>query len=371
MLTTAKLNSPAQAIAYHEQDYSAATERYYSQENAVSEWAGPLALELGLSGEVGAEAYKLLANGQSPSGHVLVKRREKPAEYIADGKKVKPAVHTVGWDLTFSASQSISAAVILGPDPALRRAHEEAVKIALNELGRYVQARLSKNRTEMTGKWVAAIFHHDSARPVGPFASVNLHDHVVLFNMTQTAAGKYAAIQSREIYNSKKLGTSIYRAELAGRLAALGYQVVKGEYGQPEIAGYKAEFLKALAVRKAQIEKYQEEKGVSAQVAAHRTREPKRDLKPGELFERNMELAAKHGVDPGRILAEAMQSRRSLRPEYSYRSAQEAVSYAVARNFEREAVADERALVADALIRGLGDIGVGEVRTALDSRYQS
>src|SRR5262249_22747217 len=106
-----------------------------------------------------------------------------------------------------------------------------------------------------------------------------------------------------------------------------------------------------------------------AQVAAHRTREPKRDLKPGELFERNMELASKYGVDPGRILAEAMQSRKSLR--YSYRSAQEAVSYAIARNFEREAVADDRALVADALIRGLGDVGVREVRTALDSRYQS
>src|SRR5215510_16563282 len=100
MLTTAKLNSPAQAIAYHAQDYSAATERYYYQANAVSEWAGPLALELGLSGEVGAEAYKLLANGQSPSGQVLVKQREKTAEYISEGKKVKQAIHTVGWDLT-------------------------------------------------------------------------------------------------------------------------------------------------------------------------------------------------------------------------------------------------------------------------------
>src|SRR5689334_19094776 len=117
MLTTVKLDSPGQACAYHERDYSNNSERYYRQGNAIKrEWIGPMAREFGLSGEVDSAPYQMLANGKSPTGEQLV-RIKKAAEYVIDGKKVKAAKHTVGWDLTFSAPQSFSAAAILGPDP--------------------------------------------------------------------------------------------------------------------------------------------------------------------------------------------------------------------------------------------------------------
>jgi len=230
MLTTAKLNSAGQAISYHQQDYGNASERYYAQGSSISEWIGPMAADFGLAGEVAPSPYEMLANGKSPTGEQLV-RVKRSSEYVVEGKKVKAAKHTVGWDLTFSAPQSFSAAAILGPDHELRQAHEAAVKAAMAEVGRYVQARLSRNRVEMTGHWVAAVFHHDSARPVGSFSSVALHDHVVLFNMTRTAAGKTRAMQTREVYQSKRLGTAVYRAELGRRALGLGYQITRGKHG--------------------------------------------------------------------------------------------------------------------------------------------
>jgi hypothetical protein len=64
VLSIEKLNSAEQAISYHEHDYANSSGHYYSQGGAASVWRGPMAAELGLSGEVAAEAYAILACGQ-------------------------------------------------------------------------------------------------------------------------------------------------------------------------------------------------------------------------------------------------------------------------------------------------------------------
>jgi conjugative relaxase-like TrwC/TraI family protein len=76
--------------------------------------------------------------------------------------------------------------VAVGGDQEVRRAHRESVKVALDELEQYVQARFGGNHpAETTGKWVAAVFEHDSARPVDGYAAPQLHTHVVVFNLTE------------------------------------------------------------------------------------------------------------------------------------------------------------------------------------------
>jgi hypothetical protein len=73
----------------------------------------------------------------------------------------------IGWDATFSAPKSVSLTALVGGDEALREAHRDSVKVALNEMEKFVQARIGGNRPpETTGKWIAASFEHDSARPV-------------------------------------------------------------------------------------------------------------------------------------------------------------------------------------------------------------
>jgi hypothetical protein len=58
-----------------------------------------------------------------------------------------------------------------GGDECVREAHRESVRVALRELERYTQARIGNiHAPETTGKYVAATFEHDTARPVDGYA---------------------------------------------------------------------------------------------------------------------------------------------------------------------------------------------------------
>ena len=61
-------------------------------------------------------------------------------------------------DLTFSAPKSVSLTALVGGDERLRETHQQSVAVALDELERYVQARIGGNLPpETTGRWVAAV----------------------------------------------------------------------------------------------------------------------------------------------------------------------------------------------------------------------
>src|SRR5207302_9869584 len=159
-------------------------------------------------------------------------------------------------------------------------AHTIWSPIALDELERYVQARIGGNhRAETTGKWIAAKFEHDSSRPVDGYAAPQLHTHVVFFNVTETEKGEPRALQPHELYRSQQYGTAIYRSELALRLRELGYEIEQGKSCQPEIKGYTREYLEASSPRSQQIKEHLEQQGLrgaaAAQIAAHQTRDSK------------------------------------------------------------------------------------------------
>jgi len=74
------------------------------------------------------------------------------------------------------------------------------VTIALTELERYTQARnRGNNPAETTGKFIAAKFEHDTARPVDGYAAPQLHTHAVIFNMTERTDGSTRAIQPQSL----------------------------------------------------------------------------------------------------------------------------------------------------------------------------
>jgi conjugative relaxase-like TrwC/TraI family protein len=93
-------------------------------------------------------------------------RYQAAREYVNErGETVSTMEHRAGWDATFSAPKSVSLTALVGGDEKVREAHCESVKVALDELEKYVQARIGGNHpAETTGKWVAASFEHDSAR---------------------------------------------------------------------------------------------------------------------------------------------------------------------------------------------------------------
>jgi conjugative relaxase-like TrwC/TraI family protein len=380
MLTISKPLSAGQAQAYHREEFANAQGNYYSEGDRIrGEWHGKLAEEWGLRGDVQEEHFARLANGQHPmTGEQLV-RYQAAREYTNErGETVSTMEHRAGWDATFSAPKSVSLTALVGGDEKVRQAHRESVKVALDELEKYVQARIGGNHpAETTGKWVAASFEHDSARPVEGYAAPQLHTHVVFFNLTETENAETRSLQPRELYRSQQYATAIYRSELALRLKKHGYEIETGKSGQPEIKGYSREYLEASSPRRQQIEERLAEQGVrgagAAQIAAHQTRDDKLpSITHEEMQQKHREMAVQFGQQPEHVIHAAHERQvEEHSPETKHQTIESALTYSRERNLERHAVTDERELMRDALKRSIGDASFAEVRSKFENRVQS
>lgn len=79
--------------------------------------------------------------------------------------------------------------------------------------------------------------------------------------------------------------------------------------GTPQIKGYTKEYPQASSPRRRQIEEYLTKQGTegyaAAQIAAHRTREAKINLRPDDMQRVNRALAAQYGDDPQAVVHRA------------------------------------------------------------------
>jgi len=402
MLTISKPLSAGQARTYHAREFAAEGQNYWSRDQqGHSEWQGRLAEQWGLHGAVGAEHFARLSEGQHPeTGDQLVRHQTSKTYEGKYGREVTSVEHRAGWDATFSAPKSVSLTALVGGDDRVREAHRESVRVALSELERYTQARIGNvHAPETTGKFVAATFEHDTARPVEGYAAPQLHTHAVIFNVTERDIeaqdgiknGKQTrALQPQELFASQRYATSVYRSELAVRLENLGYTLERGKHGQPEIRGYTKEYLEASSPRREQIKDHLRESGINgagaAQVAAHRTRDRKELLSPEQVLQRHRDLAAQHGHQTDRVVAEAREhQQRQGRGQsetqaeqqtrlHAYEPAQaarQAVTYARDHVFERSAVEDRRDILEAALNRGMGQTTIAQVRQEFERRVQT
>ena len=378
MMTIPKALSSGQAQTYHKLEYTSAAQSYYKQGDEVKgEWQGRLATSLGLSGEVTAQEFSRLSEGQHPQTEVQMVRHREAVEYqTASGKTVKAVEHRAGWDATFSAPKSVSLTALVGGDDRVREAHAAAVTVALNELEKYTHARIGGNNpAENTGKFIAAKFEHNTARPVDGYAAPQLHTHAVIFNVTERADGSTRALQERPFFESKQFATAVYQSELMYRLRDLSYEIEPGKSGAPEIKGFSQSYLDASSLRSQQIKDEMERSGVSgpraAQIAAHSTRDKKLTLTREEVLEAHRNVAAQFGNQPRQVVHEARERAQTQErnPDRATR-AKEAMTYARDSLFEREAVADERLIFRDALRRGMGETTYAEVRADFEARRQ-
>ena len=381
MLSISKPLSSGQAQTYHAKEFMSAEQNYWKQGDAIlGEWQGQMAQKYGLAGAIDSQHFARLSEGQNPhSGEQLVRHRTGQEYTTANGATVKPVEHRAGWDATFSAPKSVSLTALVGGDDRVRAAHREAVTIALTELERYTQARIGGNNpAETTGKFIAAKFEHDTARPVDGYAAPQLHTHAVIFNMTERTDGATRAIQPQSYFDSQQFATAVYQSELTFRLRNLGYQIEAGKSGAPDIKGYSPEYLEASSPRRQQIEEAVARSGFSgpeaAQIAAHNTRDKKEILSSSEVLAAHRKIAADFGNQADRVVAEARERAATLQqdrmPDSRVR-AQEAVSFAKDRGFEREAVTDEREIMRDAMRRGMGDLTYSQIRDNFYQRHSS
>jgi conjugative relaxase-like TrwC/TraI family protein len=377
MLTLSKALSANQARTYHAREFTSEKQNYWSRDQqGHNEWQGKLAREWGLQGSVADEQFARLSEGQHPESTAQLVRHQPAKTYENEyGKQITSAEHRAGWDATFSAPKSVSVTALVGGDDRVRDAHRESVRVALHELEHYTQARIGNVRApETTGKFVAATFEHDTARPVDGYAAPQLHTHAVIFNITERENGQTRALQERSLFQSQHYATSVYRSELAMRLQGLGYEIERGQHGQPEIKGYSQEYMEASSPRRAQIKEHLQEIGRdgagAAQVAAHRTRDSKDLLSREEVLERHRDLAATFGNQPEHVVAQAREREHKVeqKPE---KTAQQSMTYSRNHVFERSAVQDERSILQAAMDRSMGQATYSQVRQEFEQRVRN
>ncbi|MEN3326549.1 MAG: hypothetical protein V7638_1356 [Acidobacteriota bacterium] len=390
MMTMSRAISAGQALDYYQQEFTNSKDNYYSEAGEVKgRWTGRLADEWELKGEVSSEQYERLVAGQDPhTGEQLVqavKARETVNEF---GEKIVTSEHRAGWDATISAPKSVSLAALVGDDERVRDAHRESVNEALKGFEEYLQARGGGDKPAITtGKMIAAQFEHTSSRPdrTNGYAAPQLHTHVVIFNMTETEAGKVRSVQPLELYRSQKYATAIYRAHLAEKLQGLGYEIeVDPRTGAPEIKGFSEEYLQESSPRREEVLKEAEQmkerlerEGATVsenarlkQAAAHNDRASKR-YDRAEMRQRALSMDAKHSNQARWLVGQAQErGPLQLAQDEIETRAQEAVTFARDNAVEREAVADMRKVMTDALRRNLGltthDAVTSEMRQRLE-----
>src|SRR5579859_7600125 len=302
MLTISKPLSASQAQTYHVREFASQEQNYWSRgQQGHSEWQGRLAEQWGLQGSVGSEHFARLSEGQHPHTEEQLVRHQVSRTYEGKfGREVTSAEHRAGWDATFSAPKSVSLTALVGGDDRVREAHRDSVRIALDQLEHYTQARIDGNHPpETTGKFVAAKFEHDTARPVDGYVAPQLHTHAVIFNITERDNGQSRAIQPQSLFASQQFATAVYQSELTYRLRELGYEITTGRSGAPEIKGYTKEYLDASSPRSQQIRAYLERTGrtgsEAAEIAAHSTRDRKEIHSPAEVMAAHGRVAAEFG----------------------------------------------------------------------------
>jgi len=251
------------------------------------------------------------------------------------------------------------------------------VQVALEQLEHYTQARIGGNHPpETTAKFIAAKFEHDTARPVDGYVAPQLHTHAVVFNITERENGQARAIQPQSLFASQQFATAVYQSELTYRLTQLGYEITVGRSGAPEIKGYSQEYLDASSPRSQQIREYLDRTGrtgkEAAEIAAHSTRDRKEVHSPADVMAAHRKLAADFGYQADAVVHAARERlQHQEKPANSFDRVRESLTFSRDKNFEREAVVDERALIRDGLRRGMGEVTYSQVRSNLDARLAS
>jgi conjugative relaxase-like TrwC/TraI family protein len=373
MMTLSKALAAGQAKEYFQAEYTNVQESYYSEgETVKGRWFGKQAEAWNLQGDVEHEHFDRLCEGQHPlTGDQLVRHVTSHKYENIYGETVESSEHRAGWDATFSAPKSVSLAALVGGDERILQAHDRSVDVALNELEKYTQARMGGNHpAQITRKFIAAKFQHDSARPdrnTG-YAAPQLHTHTVIFNLTETEDGRIKPIQPLELYRSQRYATQIYRSVLAIELQKLGYEIiVDRRTGAPEINGFSNEYLAASSPRRDEIQREATEmkerlaqqgivveNGAGLRQAAAKTDRLSKQYDRQQMRLRHLEMDAKFGEQSVRSVQEAHERGSINLPDDEIRSrAREAVNFARENAGEREAVVDKRIVLVDGLRRNL------------------
>ena len=147
-----------------------------------------------------------------------------------------------------------------------------------------------------------------------------LHTHAVVANMVRNNDGSTTALHNDLIFRTQKLGSEIYRNDLAREVRGLGYTVERSGKDQLiEIKEVPRDLVDQFSKRRAEIEAALSDRGIeasakTAELAALATRAAKHnDVDRGELLSVWQKEAAALGLTPEKMRAQIEETKDKAR----------------------------------------------------------
>jgi conjugative relaxase-like TrwC/TraI family protein len=354
MLRIIPNKSPSGASSYF------STADYYSEsQELVGRWRGEGARLLGLSGDVDKASWDALCNNLDPrTGQALTLRTK--------GNRI------VGYDFNFHVPKSVSLIYGLTRDERILAAFEDAVGRTMLDIEAEMETRVRKegrqeNRTVGNMVWGEHI--HFTARPVDGVPDPHLHAHCFGFNAVWDPEERvWKAGQFRELKRNAPYFEAVFHARLSNSLADAGYAIERTAKGW-EISGLKKTTLTKYSRRTGLIEERAERDGITdateKDTLGAKTRKGKKTARPFSEEELRAEWASRLTDEEQADVSAVVTGARPIERILSERSAEAAVTYAVAHCFERRSAVPERSLIATALRHGVGQVTPGMIEREL------
>jgi conjugative relaxase-like TrwC/TraI family protein len=253
MISMQHIKSAGDAARYHDKSFSQEAgqkaDNYYINERATARWEGRGAEILGIRGEaVEKEDFVKVLGGR------LLNPETGEEENLARNSKGEN--RRPGMDFTVAPPKSVSIAGLVGGDDRIVAAHLVANARTMEWFEKHasiirVKGDDGRNRHERAGNLLYASVLHETNRENEP----QIHSHNVIVSAVYDERRKsWRSLTNDMLLKLRAQGDVIYKAELAGGLKALGYELEYADNGVDfEIKGFTREHVEAYSTRAAQV----------------------------------------------------------------------------------------------------------------------
>lgn len=324
---------------------------YINDQELTGSFNGRLAERLQLTGIATKEQFFALCDNVNPNtgGNLTPRTKEN---------------RTVGYDINFHASKSVSILHALSKDDHILKAFQKSVHETMQDIERDAQTRVRKDgqyEDRPTQELLWAEFIHQTARPVdGHFPDPHMHAHCFTLNVSyDPKENELKAGQFREIMRNMPYYQSRFHKRLSDQLLELGYSIRRTETSF-EVEGIPQRVIDLFSKRTDQIGRIAKAKGITnakeLDALGARTRSKKQkglsmDQLKTEWRSQIAELGKEEGEDEKTV-------RLPSKKEVPKITARECLDHAIHHSFERASVIHDRRLLAAAYRHGIGDSSV-------------
>ncbi|KDR28464.1 MULTISPECIES: MobF family relaxase [Caballeronia] len=313
MISKEPIKSVGDAARYHDksfnQDAGQKADNYYINEKATARWEGRGAEILGIRGN--AVEKKDFVNFLS--GKLV---NPETGEVVDLAKNSKGDNRRPGIDFTVAPPKSVSIAGLVGRDDRIVAAHLVANERTMQWFEKHasiirVKDENGRNRQERAGNLLYASVLHETNRENEP----QIHSHNVIVSAVYDENRKvWRSLTNDMLHNLRAQGDVIYKAELAGALKTLGYELEYATNGVDfEIKGFTREHVDTYSTRATQVRDALLKRGIdpgeasfdARRIAKLDSRAAKQEHPREVLQEIWQETARKAGLDVEAIVQSA------------------------------------------------------------------